>query len=273
MSDIYHHATEVIIWLACEAIDPAYYRQPCNRLCFCQHEQHTYGIYGPCLRGTSKHPYWRRLWIVQEVLLAQARSIWLNRTIMQWPEMEPRDDIDPKMWLKPESSTLDFLLVESYHIKRRPLDFGDVIISCYDSSCHDVRDKVYGLQAIIKEVQRVTIDYARSPEQIFVDTVVKLLLAESGRMYVKLWHLARVMGIYQWCDKGPNVVSAVLALARYYTDKSAVNEWFENELRTAVMYLIGSDSALLEEWISWHRGYASLSKMQWKQLTDAVCGL
>ncbi|KAB2103886.1 hypothetical protein AG0111_0g7873 [Alternaria gaisen] len=150
------------------------------------------------LEELCKIDYWERLWVVQEYLLAKSVDMWCGT-----------DSVDPEKikWLvcvvfqtsRLENSCAMRLLqgrkvrnvhAEQLSLKRHLDDFG------MRMKCADVRDRVYGLLALINEKEREKLeirpDYALSP----LDLYRKLRYALRASEYytpVELWDYAETL--------------------------------------------------------------------------------
>jgi hypothetical protein len=87
----------------------------------------------------------------------------------------------------------------------RPLPQGVPAIEafkyCCNSECKDLRDKVYGLQALVVQDERVVVDYSMSVNDVFISAMSKLLERGERRGWWlesvsdDLSHLALAMGL------------------------------------------------------------------------------
>jgi hypothetical protein len=147
-------------------------------------DDHEWILKGLGLEELCKIEYWGRLWVVQEYLLAKSVDMWCGT-----------DSVDPEKikWLVYVAFNTPYL-AESYAIqllqgrkvrnvhaeqlslKRHLDDFG------IRMKCTDVRDRVYGLLALINEKEREDLglrpDYSLSPLGLFLNLISAL--RESG---------------------------------------------------------------------------------------------
>lgn len=129
--------------------------------------------------------YWERLWVVQEYLLAKGVDIWCGT-----------DSVDPEkikwlVWLFNipyhagtcavrllQAREVRNVLTEQLSLKEHLDDFGIRMM------CADVRDRVYGLLALINEKEREKLgirpDYALSPEKLYLQLYIAL---HRSRLY------------------------------------------------------------------------------------------
>lgn len=138
------------------------------------------------LECLCRFEYWERLWVVQEYLLAKDVKIWCGA-----------DSVDPEKikWLVyvefkerhlAESCAIQLLQgrkvrnvhAEQLSLKRHLDDFG------IRMKCADVRDRVYGLLALINKEERKKLgirpDYSLSPEKLYLQLCIAL---QRSRLY------------------------------------------------------------------------------------------
>lgn len=135
----------------------------------------------------TNDPYWKRLWIIQEI--AKARDIVvLLHDVMSWDDFisfygqEAGGPAKVNELRKSQHSNNSSLLhlVEKYS----------------EALCRDPRDKVYGLVGLSSDGQGFPIDYAKSTRDVWADTMAfmgkqGLLKAEDNKLHIefgiKLW--------------------------------------------------------------------------------------
>ncbi|KIW09151.1 uncharacterized protein PV09_00087 [Verruconis gallopava] len=249
MSRIYRGAQEVIVWMNEEEHEIIENSLPCTEKC--KRARHMGEKTCTWIQGLLQNRYWRRLWIIQEVLLAKSLTIWYCGEIISWAEVSAYARVGSA------PLQLHFLVAESEHIKRKPLSLMGAIRYCYDSLCEDLRDKVYGLQALIQDEQQLDIDYAKSRDQVFVDTIMMILSTDlyAARIHDCMLQLARAMQIQNWCDKGSRPLEAIIELTKIYSAKASLSNWYREELQFGLMTLVEGDDAAFDEWYLWHRDY------------------
>jgi hypothetical protein len=127
-------------------------------------KQHTQSHSWP--PGLRYHPYWRRAWITQEVLLARrltlcARHVELDAGSLRSLRArgaigETPSQVEDLIFLKPEVKRTDLItLIELYHTK----------------DCHIARDRIYALLSICGEGSRVRVDYQSSDGEVLLETM------------------------------------------------------------------------------------------------------
>lgn len=125
-------------------------------------------------------PYWSRLWIVQEIMLASHVRVLLGGLTMDLEHIY-QAYINAKYWFSYEAPIPDYSKVQSltnrghprrYDIRLLPpgqyLPLYRLMYEFNDSGCTDPRDKVFGLLGMVHPVQQIAVDYSKSPDTIFL---------------------------------------------------------------------------------------------------------
>jgi len=128
------------------------------------------------VRWLAGREYWHRLWIIQELKLARSVVIYVGQCLIFGFELSPivlyfRRGVT-------DGALRDALwhiedLLQSTNIGRLPL-FEALSIS-QNASCLDSRDKIFGIQALVEEPDRVKVDYSTSIGEIMAEAL-KILL-------------------------------------------------------------------------------------------------
>ena len=144
------------------------------------------------------HPYWKRLWIVQEIMYSRQLIIMCGLHGILWEDftdyyrsMTARFGQEGGRWSvyryeiwslveekaayleeppeNPRIPTGERLRLESD--ERRPFEptesLRTVINTFGDRGCDDVRDKIFGLQSLVAPKERIAVDYGLSPQELF----------------------------------------------------------------------------------------------------------
>lgn len=140
----------------------------------------------------DERPWWGRIWVLQELLLAHQDPVVLCGTrCSTWDTMfrcrkllsSPFGQLNSQSWIpyqeKPAIPCLSFNSVMSHHWHwaglrddfRRdgPLPLHDALIALRDTEATDKRDYVYGLLGLLKpeDAVKVIVDYTKSPMCIY----------------------------------------------------------------------------------------------------------
>ena len=180
MSDIYRRATSTLAWLGGGIALEEAARE------FIRSEDRD------ALVTILNDQYFTRLWVVQEVMLARDVSILIrgNRSIT-WKEIS-KAVFSPRGFdrgytlnnaleyiLDKTSPSAAELICQRLSKPYKPVhSLYDTIKYFSDNGCHDPRDRVYGLLGIVKEHERVVVDYSNSVEEVYL-SVLKVLSMRS----------------------------------------------------------------------------------------------
>jgi hypothetical protein len=153
-------------------------------------------------------PYWTRLWVVQELWLASDVTFWCGRRSLsrdllrsryKWAYQgtstsfvyayggSPPLSTEFKALLEKHGKTMELLLKKS-NVGRK-LDLPQVLQICCNSLCTDPRDKIYGVQALVKPEDRVLVDYSK-PHDILVKEVIRDIIVRDPEPRVINYHIA-----------------------------------------------------------------------------------
>jgi len=190
MSDIYSKATSVIAWLS-DGSEKAEGRPALLTRGRCGGFKNTYDA--ACVwRDRAEleafgyilyNKYFRRLWIVQEFVLAMqirilVKDVWLVDDIREWERRA--DTLDD--YLRHSASSSAYAMIRSSSLRRTGefthLNIGVAMDSYVRNSCADPRDRVYGLLGLVRLDQRVTVDYEKSIDQLYLDLILVALRSQ-----------------------------------------------------------------------------------------------
>jgi hypothetical protein len=108
------------------------------------------------------HPYFSRVWIVQEVALARKKVIVCGDVQLEWSDLldavakhfDVLDRIPAVIHEKEHYRTLEMCLYKY----------------CWND-CHDPRDKLYGLLGLTAERWRINVDYNKPLLEVYLDAI------------------------------------------------------------------------------------------------------
>lgn len=170
MPEIYENAYRVISWLGNDAdfVDSASRFQASHSL--------------EALTMLLKNRYFKRLWVVQEVLLARAVDVYCGRVALDFADMFRVYDLGRST----EEDNLSSLglhsplfLMWDFTYNRRGRSLAESIQRYSVQKCSNPRDKVYALQGLVNRYQRIGVSYQSSVYQVFLDAVDMLVKSES----------------------------------------------------------------------------------------------
>ncbi|CAN9097811.1 unnamed protein product [Alternaria alternata] len=173
MAEVYGNSHTVITWL-----DDSCY-QPLQRTMDGTFEyKHFEQIFG--------NRYFTRIWIVQEIVLAQKVQIMSGDLLVDWLHFRRTFSELERTMLRRNNNIATWLFSDV--MTRNPSgpkskflwSLSDRLDLYSQFECEDPRDKVYGLLGIVNRSSSVPeIDYNKSIQQVYFDTV-RILLTEKG---------------------------------------------------------------------------------------------
>jgi hypothetical protein len=130
-----------------------------------------------------RRSYWKRLWIVQEILLAKDIILLCGNEACKWIAISSSRDALMK-------HDISFKQTPGYHIirsKDRWTDSGvkskkslqTLVELLPDVECHDQRDHIFGLLGLLPEDQQMRVDYGSSVSEV-LDGAILFLRNESN---------------------------------------------------------------------------------------------
>jgi len=115
------------------------------------------------------NPYFGRLWVVQEVLLAKQAYMLCDDVVLRY------DNFAHKVWPDPamEMTNAELTPFVRYHpsFKHSGCTLEFCIAKYSSKACENPRDKVYGLLGLVRAEEQVPVDYRKSVLMVFLDTV------------------------------------------------------------------------------------------------------
>jgi hypothetical protein len=218
MSQIYRKAQEVIIWLVPDEAQTrtrefylrfewrvyararellGWWRSEPHMLqrgqcgAHCQNHHYLRGV-GRCvwLARLMNNEYWYRVWILQEAILAEARTVWYGLSVMDWSEINRLVLLEHQCYDMRVNHQLRWLCHSTYHPQGREIRLSDALGICARSTCFNPRDKIYGLQGMLSNAERVKVDYNKPSKVVYAEAVA--LLATR----VSLCHVLACSGAY-----------------------------------------------------------------------------
>jgi hypothetical protein len=160
MSDIYSQCQALIIWLGkASALSAQRFWQD-----------------GPAI--LLQNPYFTRVWIVQEVLLAKHIEVLGGTTWINWSAFLSIPLVGTLVSAGVPISALN-LLDQAQTYTRGFTTLAQLLLVMSSRECTDLRDHVYGLLGLVSEDQRPEIDYTKTLWEVFLDTALALCNAWS----------------------------------------------------------------------------------------------
>lgn len=188
MSNIYRGAAEVVVWLG-SAVDGSNYAM--NVLDTGSYDSRL--AMDPTNRTTDalfQRPYWKRLWVIQEIMLARSIVVQCGTKQINWSSLEihfltgralrstPGRMFDGFAYIS-SSAAQEIVRARDSFSGQHSLKLSSVLADFSEWNCSNPRDKVYGLLGLVDERLRVEIDYQKSVEEVLVDVVRKIAQNET----------------------------------------------------------------------------------------------
>ncbi|KAH7015828.1 heterokaryon incompatibility protein-domain-containing protein [Ilyonectria destructans] len=120
-------------------------------------------------RAISHNPYWTRLWIIQELVLAHEVVFYLGRHKFGWDEVQ--STMNPE-WraLEGRSDAIKKLRDERYTGTQRLENLVELL---QKAQCSEKRDKIYGFLGLVYDGSddAITVDYKMSFSQLYAQVI------------------------------------------------------------------------------------------------------
>ncbi|KAF3001383.1 hypothetical protein E8E13_006867 [Curvularia kusanoi] len=208
------------------------------------------------LLNLFKRGYWKRLWVVQEVLLARNKTVYCGHSHHPWEIYQTAADI---FWDKDSDP----------HIRQGPSSFPDrnalrqlgdeslleVLRVCRKKLSENPRDKVFGILGLLsEETQRdFPVDYSQSVKAVYTDVVDHLVsTTDSLDVIREAIHFplhVNSTDLPSWCPDWSHIpeVSGLgrtfgFAASRNASGPTKARYWFYDERRKLEISAIRIDS-------------------------------
>ena len=130
-------------------------------------------------------PYFRRVWIVQEVALGSHIKVYCGSHILEWDDLAKASLV---LITDSQCSTEALKSVQMIRAYRKQRSRGgsckmtDVIFDTYNLECRDPRDKMYGLIGLVDEgrIGVVTPDYALSVQEAYKSATRSIIFNDGS---------------------------------------------------------------------------------------------
>jgi hypothetical protein len=160
---------------------------------------------GDAICDLCERPYWRRMWIVQEVCHAEDITVWCGSHSFAWSTLEALylklKGLEDTSWFAHHRSAMRVLqssacvmIWQRAHWRHpdTPVPSLRTLIEVFSTwRCSDVRDKVYALISMADRDTAVVPDYNKTPTDIYHE--VADLTSRDDARWCKL--LARVLAV------------------------------------------------------------------------------
>ncbi|KAJ8116855.1 hypothetical protein OPT61_g1801 [Boeremia exigua] len=161
------------------------------------------------LQHFFNNPYWQRLWIVQEVMLARYIRIICGDEFLAWEVLsrfctcdEVRSLIAPGLHIPVQTRW-----IADHALSPELYDLGELLDTFSQSQCENPLDKIFGLQGLLKQRERTKIDYMRSVEEVYFEAAY--VICEGPQILQSKW-FGRYYGEIDFCGS-VNEISSIAA--------------------------------------------------------------
>jgi hypothetical protein len=188
MGKIYSRATNVLVWLGSATKAISFFL---SKLCdtatdpidaWVLYNDGEKSLMNKGIIDFLEKNYWRRLWIVQEFVLAEKVELWCGTHSVSESELEriySEDvDIDAHPTVK--------LFICRYNRTSAPEEWSlEKMVDQFSCQmqCHDVRDSIYALLSLVTEKERDYLDripdYSKTPEELYCYLIYKFSRVEN----------------------------------------------------------------------------------------------
>ena len=146
---------------------------------------------GKCAKRILRNSYFSRLWIVQEIMLPPAVRVLCGDVWIPFDKLVQSSNSRSGLNKGTLNSAFSNARFHMYNRKRAGVDMFESIASVYQGNrhelslhqcvmnfmwqrCEDPRDKVYGLLGLVRESERLTVDYGKSKQEVFLEVFIAL---------------------------------------------------------------------------------------------------
>ncbi|KAF7531295.1 hypothetical protein G7054_g8997 [Neopestalotiopsis clavispora] len=140
------------------------------------------------LSALCERPYWRRMWIIQELLHARKITVWCGTKYFDWSDIEALylklETIQNTHWFahheffmpikQSAATTMIWQRAHWRHPKTPPPRLSRLIEIFRDWHCTDIRDKVFALVGMATPESTIVPDYALTTREIYFAVMRKV---------------------------------------------------------------------------------------------------
>lgn len=150
-------------------------------------------------------PYFRRVWIVQEVALGSSVTVYCGPHTVKWDDLTKAG-----LCVFIDSNTYEFQAHKAVQMLRayrkqktvqKDSQMADLMFSSYNLQCFDPRDKIYGMLGLMVEGLNGVLkpDYNASVQQVYCDFTVYMLLRDRSLAFLcNVLYPKRLEGFPSW---------------------------------------------------------------------------
>lgn len=144
-------------------------------------------------------PWFERVWIIQETVLATKTIIRCGNLSVEWESLAIVAEtlvrsgvsvsllalhVDGHIQLPPRplGNLINVHRIRSYRIAKKPVGFQKLLISCYDFKATDPRDRIFGLLGLATNGEEILLepDYTASIQDVYIGSTRHLLTQDDS---------------------------------------------------------------------------------------------
>ena len=224
MNIIYSHASQVLVWLG--ESDPEVEEAMTMMKEKRTDESRFLQVYGPLYQGLTKmlrKTWWRRTWVIQEVILAsQDPIVGCGHTWLKWNEvskalMDFASSImdGDRGWIRQQDYTwdTDLLLINQFALLRKHwkdgsvlakerLTFTEILTRTRGHEATDARDQIFSILGLLFDEDRVNVpapNYDKSVSQVYQETMVEIFKSNQNLEFLVHAPEGRQIELPSWC--------------------------------------------------------------------------
>jgi hypothetical protein len=138
------------------------------------------------IEAICTHTYWRRTWMIQEVVLGRSITIWLGGSSIDGLKFF----VFCKLVLLQKLSELGVLMIDAFrilHLRQYSQNITLMLLMEFSehSSCQDLRDKFYAMVGLASDCHENQIipDYTKSKKQVYADIISMHITSKQSYEY------------------------------------------------------------------------------------------
>jgi hypothetical protein len=129
--------------------------------------QETEAVFALCNR-----PYWTRVWMVQEIVLARDITVHCGSRTVSWNNFWRAFYAAPYSTILTEAAATDVVFLKPpYPSEARQWSLSDLLLKLHKQHSTDVRDKIYALHGLADDTDNMLADYGITVDDLIVDVL------------------------------------------------------------------------------------------------------
>ncbi|KAK5091835.1 hypothetical protein LTR70_006365 [Exophiala xenobiotica] len=186
MGSIYRQADRVLVWLGNDRLMSKLLVTTSEDFHLKEHhfQEASQASLAGVLDLIQSNPYWERLWVIQEVILAKNYRLFVlcGNVLLRWEHLRfftatlnrlnGKQEVDAA-WVTNQKFQSLLQLRDAYHedegrLTKTQRKFIHWLNNFWNSECSDRRDMIYGLLSLVEKGDQFEVDYGLSTEALFL---------------------------------------------------------------------------------------------------------